>query len=67
METHILEAESAASKIEEQLNDPGFYKENAASASTLHEELESKREEIQALYDRWEELEAVRAASEAAN
>ena len=66
MESVILEAESKAEGIEERLNDPDFYKENAATAATLHEELESHRAEIQKLYDRWEELEAIRLAYETA-
>ena len=46
------------SQIEDRLNDPEFYRENAASAAALHAELEAKRSEVKALYDRWEELEA---------
>ena len=64
MEEAILEAETAVAELEEKLNDPEFYKENADQAATLHTDLEQRQAEVKTLYDRWEELEAIRAASE---
>ncbi|MCB1230299.1 MAG: ATP-binding cassette domain-containing protein [Verrucomicrobiae bacterium] len=64
MEETILEAESAVEAIEEKLNDPEFYIENSAEAPALSEELERKRAEVRTLYERWEELEAIRLAAE---
>lgn len=64
IEDAILSAETQAAELEAQLNDPGFYREHAARAGELHEELEAKRAAVQTLYDRWEELEALRLAAE---
>ena len=66
MEDAILEIETAIEEIEAKLNDPGFYVENAASAGELSETLEKRRDEAEALYDRWEELEEIRSAYEKA-
>lgn len=65
MEETILEAETAVTKLEEQLNDPEFYIENAVDAPKLHEELKEKQDAVKKLYARWEELEAIRLAAEA--
>lgn len=65
MEETILEAESVVAELEEKLNDPAFYIENAASAGELNEQLEERKEEVRKLYERWEELEAIRLAYEA--
>ena len=64
MEDAILEIETAIEEMEAKLNDPGFYVENAASAGELSETLEKRRDEAEALYDRWEELEEIRSAYE---
>ena len=66
MEDAILEIETAIEEMEAKLNDPGFYVENAASAGELSETLEKRRDEAEALYDRWEELEEIRSAYEKA-
>ncbi|MCP5541642.1 MAG: ATP-binding cassette domain-containing protein [Akkermansiaceae bacterium] len=65
MEAAILEAEGDIEELERSLNDPAFYIENAVRAPAMIEDLERRREAVKALYDRWEELEAVRIASEA--
>jgi ATP-binding cassette subfamily F protein uup len=62
MEDAILEIETEIEEMETKLNDPEFYKKNAASAGEVGESLEVKRSEAKAMYDRWEELEAIRAA-----
>ena len=64
MEEAILNAETEAAEIEAKLNDPGFYIENSVAAIDLAKELDGRKREIQALYDRWEELEAIRSAGE---
>lgn len=65
MEETILAAEEAAAELEAQLNDPAFYVERAAEAPGLIAELERRKAEVSALYARWQELEAIRAAAEA--
>ncbi len=64
MEETIHAAEAAVSQLEAKLNDPAFYIENAAEAPALIGELERMKAEVAALYTRWEELDAIRAASE---
>ena len=66
IEDAILEIETDIEEIEAKLNDPSFYVENAASAGELSKTLEKRREEAEALYDRWEELEEIRIAYERA-
>ena len=66
IEDAMLEIETDIEEIEAKLNDPGFYVENAASAGELSKTLEKRREEAEALYDRWEELEEIRIAYERA-
>ena len=63
MEETILAAESVVAELEEKLNDPAFYIENAAAAPAMIADLEQKKAEVAALYARWEELEAIRAAA----
>lgn len=65
MEEAILAAEAIAADLDAQLNDPDFYREHAARAGELHQQLETQRAAVQALYERWEELEALRVAAEA--
>lgn len=63
MEATILAAEDEVTALEEKLNDPSFYVEHAHEAVGLTAELKEKKDAVQALYQRWEELEAIRAAS----
>lgn len=63
MEEAILEVESRVGEIETKLNDPAFYIDHSEEAVELSRELEEKKAEVQSLYDRWEELEAIRLAS----
>ncbi|NNE91726.1 MAG: ABC-F family ATP-binding cassette domain-containing protein [Verrucomicrobiales bacterium] len=65
IEEAILEAEESVAKLESQLNDPDFYKENAERAAEVSADLEKGREQVQQLYDRWEELESIRKTWEA--
>ena len=61
MEDAILQIETEIEEMEKKLNDPEFYKKNAASAGEVGVTLEVKRSEAKAMYDRWEKLEAIRA------
>ncbi len=65
MEAAILAAEEAAGQLEQQLADPEFQREHFMELETLAATLDTARAEISRLYERWEELEAVRAASTA--
>lgn len=67
MEEAILAEEEKAANIEEKLNSPEFYAENASKLPELTADLEALKAKIQGLYDRWEELESIKSESEAAN
>ena len=60
---HGLEAEVA--RIETLFAQPDFFRKNGAQATQLTIELEAAKESATKLYARWEQLEALRAASEA--
>ena len=64
MEEAILEAEEKVAEIEGKLNDPNFFVEHYEESVQLGEQLEPARAEVARLYDRWEELEAIRKESE---
>ena len=63
MEEAILAAESDVEALEQKINDPGFQVENYAEIPGLLEEVERRKSTISGMYDRWAELEALRAAS----
>jgi ATP-binding cassette subfamily F protein uup len=65
IEATILAAEEEADALAAQLEDPAFYADatNASRANQLHEELAAKQAAVQVLYDRWAELEAIKAAA----
>ncbi len=63
IETDILAAEQEVEELDTTLNDPSFYITRAAEAPGLMAELELARAEVTRLYARWEELEAIKAAS----
>jgi ATP-binding cassette subfamily F protein uup len=58
---HTIEAEVA--RIEGLFADPEFFRKNAAKVNQLTDELDAAKKNVTRLYARWEELEAVRAAS----
>ncbi len=60
MEETILEAEEVVSEIEAKLEDPQFFVDHADEAAALAGELTGKKSEVQALYERWEQLEEIR-------
>ena len=61
----ILTAESEAAEIEKTLHDPTFYATRSREFPEWEAKLEAKKANIASLYARWEQLEAVRAASAA--
>ncbi|MEO0448305.1 MAG: ATP-binding cassette domain-containing protein, partial [Verrucomicrobiota bacterium] len=63
MEATIQSKEERIEAAESQLNDPEFYQTQAERAGALHQELETLRSEVEALYSRWEDLEAIRTGS----
>ena len=66
MEETILEAEGEVAEIESKLNEPSFYIDHAAEAPALIEKMNAQKAEVARLYERWEELEAIRVAAESA-
>jgi len=58
---HAVEAEVA--RIEGLFADPEFFRKHAAKVNDLTHELDAAKEMVAKLYSRWEELEAIRAAS----
>jgi ATP-binding cassette subfamily F protein uup len=60
MEAAILEAESRYEELGEQLADPLLYANSGERVPELTRELEETRDRIARLYERWEELEALR-------
>ncbi|MCB1099578.1 MAG: ABC-F family ATP-binding cassette domain-containing protein [Verrucomicrobiae bacterium] len=63
MEATILAREEEAAALEETLNSPEYYIENSEKAPELAAKLASMRDEIQGLYERWEELELIKSGS----
>ncbi|OFX25571.1 MAG: ABC transporter [Anaeromyxobacter sp. RBG_16_69_14] len=61
METAILAAEERKSTLEAALSDPATYQKAGASVAALRAELEQVVAEVDRLYTRWQELEALRA------
>ncbi len=64
IEETILEAEEKVAKLEAAFEAPDFYEKHANDWQELEAELKASKEAVTALYARWEELEAIREASE---
>lgn len=64
MEAAILKDEESVARIESLFADPEFHSKHGAKTSELTIELETAKKQSAALYARWEELEALRAANE---
>ena len=64
MEAAILKDEAAVARIESLFADPEFHSKHGAKTIELTSELETAKKQGAALYARWEELEAIRAANE---
>lgn len=67
IEETILAAEEVVAGLESKLNDPDFFVKHYEEATQLSEKIEPAKAEVARLYDRWQELEAIRAASEKPN
>jgi ATP-binding cassette subfamily F protein uup len=59
MEAAISLAEQKVSELEATLSDPSVFKERAAEVQTLVAELDAARGEVERLFARWQELEAI--------
>jgi len=59
MEAAIETAESEVARLEALFAAPDFYEKHGSDWQALEGELKAKREEVQRLYSRWEELEAL--------
>lgn len=64
IETAILAAETGAEDIEAKLHDPDFQAANYSEIPALVEKLDAAKAEVARLYQRWEELEALKAELE---
>jgi ATP-binding cassette subfamily F protein uup len=63
LEGKIMELEEAVAAIEAQLGDPAFFVTRAAEAPGMIAEVDARKVEIQGMYARWEELEALKVAA----
>ena len=61
IEEGILAAEEKVAEMEQKLNDSDFFVEHYEEATRLADEVEPARQEVSRLYDRWQELEAIKA------
>jgi ABC transport system ATP-binding/permease protein len=61
MEPAILAAESRKAELERALSDPATYQKSGEGVAALRDELESVSAEVERLYARWQELEALRS------
>jgi len=63
MEAQIHAVEAEVARIEGLFADPEFFRKHATQVHQLTTELDAAKEQVPKLYARWEELEAIRAAS----
>lgn len=63
MEQVILQAEETIAELEGLLNDPEFHRTRFQEAARVMESLEKAKQDCTALYERWEQLEAIAAAA----
>lgn len=59
IEEKILLAEQRVEELQAQLNDPAVYRERAAEVPTLVAALDEARAQVERLYARWQELDAL--------
>lgn len=65
MEENILEVESEVERLSELFNAPDFYEKHGDNWKELETELNQAKAKTKMLYDRWEELESIKATYEA--
>lgn len=63
MEETILEAEEEVARLEALFAAPDFYEKHGQDWKQLEGELQEGKKRVETLYARWEELEAIKAAS----
>jgi ATP-binding cassette subfamily F protein uup len=63
MESQIHATEAEVARIEGLFADPEFFRKHAAQVNQLTDELEVAKSNVTKYYARWEELEAIKAAS----
>jgi ATP-binding cassette subfamily F protein uup len=66
MEQAIVDAESRVAELERTLQDPSIYQTRGAEVPALVAALDEAKREVERLYARWQELEAIAAAAAAA-
>jgi len=64
MEAQIHAVEAEVARIEGLFADPEFFRKHATQINQLTADLDTAKEKIPKLYSRWEELEAIKTASE---
>ncbi|MBV9999447.1 MAG: ABC-F family ATP-binding cassette domain-containing protein [Verrucomicrobia bacterium] len=64
MEEQILAAEAEVERVERSFTDPDFFRKYGMQRLELEQKLAHARAEIERLYARWGELEAIRAGSQ---
>ena len=60
MEHAIMEAEERVSRLQEEINTPGFYEQDFTRTQEVLQQLEASEAEVARLYQRWEALDANR-------
>jgi len=60
IEENILLAESEVEMIESIFSSPDYFEKHAANTNELNQNLESAKQKVKKLYDRWEELESLK-------
>jgi len=60
MEAEILAVEENIARIEAAFAEPDFHRKHGQRTADLNAELATSRERLAQLYDRWQELEAIR-------
>ncbi|MFZ1517238.1 MAG: ATP-binding cassette domain-containing protein [Ignavibacteriaceae bacterium] len=63
IEEKILIAESVVSEIEDLFSSADFYEKYATQTNELNQKLETAKENVKKLYDRWEELERLKSGN----
>jgi ATP-binding cassette subfamily F protein uup len=59
MEAAITVAEENVTRLEATLSDPSVFKDRPTEVQTLVAELDAARAEVERLFARWQELEAI--------
>jgi ATP-binding cassette subfamily F protein uup len=63
MEEQILTAEAEVERVERSFTDPDFFRRYGMQRRELEQQLTYAKAEVERLYARWSELEAIRTGS----